>query len=89
MATPAASTGRCAAQRLADAGIAPCVGSVGDSHDSVVAESTIGLYKTEFIARRRPWRTADAVKLATLPYIDCSTTADCVARSAMSHPRVV
>ena len=44
-------------ERLADIGAAPSIGSVGDPIDNAVAESTIGLYKTELIARRGPWRT--------------------------------
>jgi putative transposase len=57
-------------ERLAEAGIAPSVGSVGDSYDNALAESRIGLYKTELIERRRPWRTAEEVEIATLEYID-------------------
>jgi len=41
--------------RLAEAGIEPSVGSVGDSYDNALAESVIGLFKTEVIRRRRPW----------------------------------
>ena len=43
--------------RLADAGAVTSVGSVGDSYDNALAESTIGLYKTELIRQRGPWRT--------------------------------
>ena len=57
-------------ERLAEAGIEPSVGSVGDSYDNALAETTIGLYKTELIAPRRPWRTAEEVELATLEWID-------------------
>lgn len=57
-------------ERLADAGIEPSVGSVGDSYDNALAESTMGLYKTELIEARRPWRTPDQVELATLEWID-------------------
>jgi putative transposase len=57
-------------ERLAEAGIAPSVGSVGDSYDNALAESTIGLYKTELIQRRRPWRTPEQVEIATLEWID-------------------
>jgi putative transposase len=57
-------------ERLAGAGIEPSVGSVGDSYDNALAESTIGLYKTELIEARRPWRTPDDVELATLEWID-------------------
>lgn len=57
-------------ERLADAGIAPSVGSVGDSYDNALAETHIGLYKTELIQRQRPWRTPEQVELATLEWID-------------------
>src|SRR5947207_2857021 len=57
-------------ERLAAHGIAPSVGSVGDSFDNAMAESAIGLYKTELIRRRGPWRNPDQVEFATLEYID-------------------
>ncbi len=57
-------------ERLAEAGIAPSVGSVGDSYDNALAETTIGLYKTELIEPHRPWRTAQEVELATLEWVD-------------------
>jgi putative transposase len=57
-------------ERLATHGIAPSVGSVGDSFDNAMAESAIGLYKTELIRRHGPWRTPDQVEIATLEYID-------------------
>jgi putative transposase len=56
--------------RLAEIGAAPSVGSVGDSYDNSLAESTIGLYKTELIGRHGPWRTLEEVELATLGYVD-------------------
>jgi putative transposase len=56
--------------RLAEIGAAPSVGSVGDSYDNSLAESTIGLYKTELIRRQAPWRTLEEVELATLTYVD-------------------
>jgi putative transposase len=56
--------------RLADAGIRPSVGSVGDSYDNALAESTVGLYKTELIEPRKPWRGARDVELATLAWVD-------------------
>jgi transposase InsO family protein len=56
--------------RLADAGIAPSVGSRGDSYDNALAESIIGLFKTEVIRRRGPWRTVEAVEFATLEWVD-------------------
>ena len=49
-------------ERLAEAGIAASVGSVGDSYDNALAETINGLYKTEVIKPRRPWRTLDAVE---------------------------
>jgi putative transposase len=61
-------------ERLAEHGIAPSVGSVGDSFDNAMAESSIGLYKTELIRRRGPWRNADQVEFATLEYIDWFNT---------------
>jgi len=57
-------------ERLAEHGIAPSVGSVGDSFDNAMAESAIGLYKTELIRRQGPWRNPDQVEFATLEYID-------------------
>ena len=57
-------------ERLADAGIVPSVGSVGDSYDNAMAESVIGLYKTEVIRHRGPWRSLEAVELATLEWVD-------------------
>lgn len=46
--------------------IVASVGSVGDSYDNAMAESVIGLYKTEVIKRRGPWKSGEAVELATL-----------------------
>ena len=56
--------------RLTEAGITPSVGSVGDSYDNALAESVIGLYKTELIRQRGPWRNLDQVEYATLEYVD-------------------
>jgi putative transposase len=56
--------------RLADAGIAPSVGSRGDSYDNALAESVIGLFKTEVIRRTGPWRHLEAVEFATLDWVD-------------------
>ena len=56
-------------ERLAEAGIEPSVGSVGDSYDNAMAESVIGLYKTEVINRRGPWRSLEAVEFATLEWV--------------------
>ena len=57
-------------ERLADAGAVTSVGSRGDSYDNALAETTIGLYKTELIRRRGPWRGLDDVELATLEWVD-------------------
>jgi putative transposase len=57
-------------ERLGEAGIAPSVGSRGDSYDNALAESVIGLYKTEVIQRRGPWRHLGAVEFATLEWVD-------------------
>ena len=56
--------------RLTQAGIEPSVGSVGDSYDNALAESVIGLYKTELIHKRAPWKDLDQVEYATLEYVD-------------------
>ena len=56
--------------RLDEAGAVRSVGSKGDSYDNAAAESLIGLYKTELIRRRGPWRGLDDVELATLEYVD-------------------
>ena len=55
-------------ERLADAGIEPSVGSKGDSYDNALAETINGLYKAELIHRRAPWKTVEAVELASLEW---------------------
>jgi putative transposase len=57
-------------ERLAEAGIEPSVGSVGDSYDNALAETVIGLFKTEVIHRRGPWRSFESVEFATLEWVD-------------------
>jgi putative transposase len=57
-------------ERLAEAGAQPSVGSVGDSYDNALAETIIGLYKTEVIHRRGPWRNLETVEYATLEWVD-------------------
>jgi putative transposase len=57
-------------ERLIDAGVKPSVGTTGDSYDNALAETIIGLYKTEVIHRRGPWRHIDAVEYATLEWVD-------------------
>ena len=56
--------------RLAEAGLESSVGSVGDSYDNALAETVIGLYKTEVIRRSGPWRHAEQVEFATLEWVD-------------------
>jgi transposase InsO family protein len=57
-------------ERLAEAGIEPSVGSSGDSYDNALAETIIGLYKTEVIWQRGPWRGIEAVEFATLEWVE-------------------
>ena len=57
-------------ERLAEAGIEPSVGSVGDSYDNALAETINGLYKAEVIHRRGPWRSFEAVEYASLEWVD-------------------
>jgi putative transposase len=61
-------------ERLADAGLEPSVGRRGDSDDNALAESVIGLFKTEVTPRRGPWRTPEAVECATLEWVDWFNT---------------
>jgi putative transposase len=56
--------------RLAAAGVSGSVGTVGDAYDNALAESVIGLFKTELIKPRGPWRTVEQVELAILEYVD-------------------
>jgi len=56
-------------ERLVEAGIEPSVGSKGDSYDNALAETINGLYKAELIHRRAPWKTVEAVELATLEWV--------------------
>jgi transposase InsO family protein len=56
-------------ERLAEAGAAPSVGSVGDAYDNALAESVIALFKTEVVRRRGPWRGFDDVEYATLEWV--------------------
>ena len=56
-------------ERLAEAGIESSVGSIGDSYDNALAESVIGLYKTEVIRRKGPWKSLDDVEFATLDWV--------------------
>lgn len=65
-------------ERLGDAGIAPSVGSVGDSYDNALADTVIGLFKTGVIRRLGPWRSLEAVEIATLQWVDW-----------FNHPRLI
>ena len=56
-------------ERLTEAGIEPSVGCVGDSYDNALAETINGLYKAEVIHRRGPWKSREAVELATLEWV--------------------
>jgi putative transposase len=57
-------------ERLAEAGAVTSVGSRGDSYDNALAETIIGLYKTELVRRRGPWKGLDEVEYATLEWVD-------------------
>jgi putative transposase len=57
-------------ERLADAGAVRSVGSRGDSYDNALAESVVGLFKTELIRKKGPWRTLEQVELATAQWVD-------------------
>jgi transposase InsO family protein len=61
-------------ERLAEAGIEPSVGSVGDSYDNALAETVIGMFKTEVISRRGPCRSLESVEFATLELVDWFNT---------------
>jgi len=61
-------------ERLAESGIDPSVGSVGDSYDNALAESTIGLFKTEVINFLGPWKTAGRVEWETLKWVNWYNT---------------
>ena len=61
-------------ERLAEAGIDPSVGSVGDSYDNAFAETIIDLFKTEVIHRCGPWRSFEAIEFATLEWVDWFNT---------------
>jgi putative transposase len=57
-------------ERLAEAGIQPSVGAVGSSYDNALAETINGLYKTELIKPRKPWRTVEEVERATAEWVN-------------------
>ena len=73
-------------ERLAEVGIEPSVGGVGDSYDNALAETINGLYKAEVIRRRGPWRSLEAVELATPSNGSTgSTTTGCSSPSGTSR----
>lgn len=72
-------------ERLVEANIEASVGSVGDSYDNAMTETMNGLYKTEVIRRRGPWRNIDELEFPTLEWLTDSITVDCWSRSAISH----
>jgi transposase InsO family protein len=74
-------------ERLAETGIGPSVGSVGDSYDSALAETINGLYKAEVTHRRGPWRSFEAVELAPSNGSTGSTTEGSWSRSATYRPQ--
>ena len=57
-------------ERMIEAGVSPSVGTTGDSYDNALAETIIGLYKTEVIYHRGPWKNIEAVEYATLEWVD-------------------
>lgn len=61
-------------ERLAEAGIDPSVGSVGDSYDNALAESTIGLFKTEVIDFMGPWKSVGQIEWETLKWVNWYNT---------------
>jgi len=61
-------------ERLADAGIDPSVGTVGDSHDNALAESIIGLFKTEVTKLLGPWKAMGQLEWETLKWVDWYNT---------------
>ena len=63
--TPRSAT----ATRLDEAGAVASIGTVGDSYDNALAESVIGLYKTECVRHESPWRNVDDLELATLTWV--------------------
>ena len=73
-------------ERLAEAGIQPSVGAVGSSYDNALAETINGLYKTELIKPRKPWRSIEDVEVATAAWCTGSTTAASTSTAATSRP---
>ena len=57
-------------ERLAEAGVEPSVGNIGDSYDNALAETINGLFKAQVIHRRAPWRSFEAVAFAAPEGVD-------------------
>ena len=76
-------------ERLAEAGIEPSVGSRGDSYDNALAETINGLYKAELIHRRAPWKSREAVELATLEWVAWFNTQRLLESIAQQAVRIV
>jgi putative transposase len=73
-------------ERLAETGAAPSAGSVGDAYDNALAESEIGLFKTEVIRQQGPWRNLDDVEIATLEWVDWHNHRPAAHRLRRLHP---
>jgi putative transposase len=73
-------------ERLAESRIDPSVGSVGDAYDNALAETVIGLFKTELIKPRGPWRAVEQVEIATLEYVDWFNHRRLFRPAATFHP---
>jgi len=72
-------------ERLAEAGVEPSVGTVGDSYDNAVAETIFGLFKAEVIWPNGPWKGLEEVAFAVLEWVIGSPTEGCSSRSVSSH----
>lgn len=75
-------------ERLAAAGVAPSVGSAGDAYDNALAESVIGLFTTQVIHRRGPWRGFDDVEYAALEWVAWFNQQRLLARLGYLSPAV-
>ena len=73
-------------ERLAEAGVVASIGSVGDAYDNAMAETINGLYKTELIRRRGPWRGLDDVEIATLEWVDWFNNRRLIGADRLPHP---
>jgi transposase InsO family protein len=82
-------------ERLSEAGVATSVGSRGDAYDNALAETINGLYKTEVIKKKGPWKTLEEVEFATLEWVDwfnnpgCSNPSDMFPRRSSKRCSIV